>query len=159
MQLYNEIQSELIPYGLLMPIKGLAEKAPEHACRLAATLAFANDPKVREVSAEHYEAAVDLMRHYLSEALRLKYRKEPDDLRRRADDLRHWLKQRQAAGVKRIDARTIQQQAPRNTGCRASVEEALKIAALLVQRGWLRPVALDGESRRSKGRTTWEIRL
>ena len=54
---YNEIQSELVRYGSLMPIKGLAEKAPEHACRLAATLAFASDPKVREIGAEHYNAA------------------------------------------------------------------------------------------------------
>jgi len=99
------------------------------------------------------------MRHYLSEALRLKYRKEPDDLRHRADDLHHWLKQQHAAGVRQIDARTIQQGAPRSTGCRASVDEVLKIAALLVQRAWLRPVALDGKSRRSKGRTTWDIRL
>ena len=46
---YDQIPAELVRYGSLMSIKGLAEKAPEHACRLAATLAFANDPKVIEL--------------------------------------------------------------------------------------------------------------
>ena len=156
--LYNKVQAELVRYGYLSSIKGLAEKTPEHACRLAAVLAFADDPKVTEISIEPYKSAVALMRHYLTEALRLKYRTEPDDLRRRADLLRHWLTQQYAAGIRRIDARTIQQRAPRETGCRASRDEVLKVVALLQQRGWLRPVALDGKSARGKRPTTWEIR-
>jgi hypothetical protein len=158
-RLYNQIQAQLVQYGSLVPIKSLAEKAPEHACRLGATLAFADDVKVTEISVEHYAAAVALVRHYVSEALRLKFRQEPDDLRRRADELLQWLKKIYAEGVNRIDARTMQQNAPRATGCRRSIEEALKVAELLKQRGWLRRVQLDGRAARSKSRTTWDIWL
>jgi hypothetical protein len=156
-RLYDGIQAQLVQYGSLMSIKGLAEKAPEHACRLAATLAFADNPKLTEISAKHYGAAVALVRHYVSEALRLKFRQEPDELRRRADELLHWLKRIYSQGTTRVDARTIQQSAPRGTGCRKSIEEALKVAKLLQQRGWLRPVRLDGRAARSNGRTTWDI--
>jgi hypothetical protein len=157
--LYDQIQAQLVPYGSLILIKGLAEKAPEHACRLAATLAFADDPKITEIRVDHYQAAVALMRHYVSEALRLKHRRELDNLRRRADELWHWLRQLHAAGTTRVDARTIQQSAPRGTGCRTSVDEVLKVVALLQQRGWLRPVALDRKSTRIKGRSTWDIHV
>jgi hypothetical protein len=156
---YDQIPAELVRYGSLMSIKGLAEKAPEHACRLAATLAFANDPKVTEISATHYRAAVALMRHYVSEALRLKHRREPDELRRRADELWHWLRQSHAAGTTQINARTIQQYAPRGAGCRASLDDVLKVATLLQQRGLLRPVALNGKSARIKSRMTWDIHV
>jgi hypothetical protein len=157
---YNEVQSQLVRYGVLLPIKGLAEKAPEHACRLAATMGFADAPDVMEISAEHYRRAIVLMRHYLAEALRLKFRREPDDLRMRADELRHWLQKLHADGVRQIDARTIQQGAPRAVGCRSSVDEVLKLAALLEQRGILRPIVRTYTvPSRGKGRTTWQIRL
>jgi hypothetical protein len=156
-RLYDQIQEQLVQYGSLLSVKGLAEKAPEHACRLAATLAFADDPKVTEISAEHYGAAVALVHHYISEALRLKFRQEPDELRRRADELLNWLKKLYAEGTTRIDARAIQQHAPRSTGCRKSIEETLRVAEFLRQRGWLRPVQLGGRAARSKSRTTWGI--
>jgi len=155
---HDRIQAELGAYGLLMPIKGLAEKAPEHACRLAATLAFADNQNAPEISGDHYVTAVALMDHYLSEALRLRHRKEPDDLRRRADVLLHWLKQRHAAGETQIDARTIQQKAPRSTGCRGSNEELLKVTEVLEKRGWLRRPPHNVKSKQIKGRTTWNIR-
>ena len=154
-RLYDQIQEQLVQYGSLLSVKGLAEKAPEHACRLAATLAFADDPKVTEISAEHYGAAVALVHHYVSEALRLKFRQEPNS--RRADELLNWLKKLYAEGTTSIDARFIQQNAPRGSGCRSSIEDLLKVGQLLQQRGWLRPVQLDGRAARSKSRTSWDI--
>jgi hypothetical protein len=159
MRIYDQTQAQLVRYGSLVPIKGFAEKAPEHACRLAATLAFADNPGVTEISAKHYGAAVALVRHYLSEALRLKFRHEPEELRRRADELLHWLIGRYAEGTSRIDARTIQQSAPRAAGCRRSIEEVLRVAGFLQQRGWLRLVTPEGRAPRSKSRTTWDIRV
>jgi hypothetical protein len=116
--LYNIIQSQLVRYGNLVPIKGLAEKTLEHACRIAATLAFAENPKAEVIGADHYRGAIDLMRHYVCEALRLKFRRTPDETKRRADELFNWLKQLYACGQMQIDARTIQRCAPRPTQCR-----------------------------------------
>jgi hypothetical protein len=106
--LYDIIQSQLVRYGNLVPIKGLAEKTPEHACRIAATLAFAENPKAEVIGADHYRGAINLMRHYVCEALRLKFRRTPDEMKRRADELFNWLKQLHAGGQTQIDARTIQ---------------------------------------------------
>src|SRR5262249_13972829 len=154
--LFNTIQQQLVRYGGLAPIKDLSEKTPEHACRIAATLAFAENPKAEVIGADHYRGAIDLMRHYVCEALRLKFWRTPDEMKRRADELLNWLKQLHAGGQTQIDARTIQRSSPRSAQCRVSVDEVLKVVALLQERGYLRPVELDGSSRRAK---SWEICL
>ncbi len=52
-------------------IRGLANKLPEHAARLAAVLALVEDLQVPAVSGAHLAAGIQLAEHYAGEALRL----------------------------------------------------------------------------------------
>jgi hypothetical protein len=55
----------------LEPVRGLANKLPEHAARLAAILALVDDLGAPEIGANHMRAGIALAEHYATEALRL----------------------------------------------------------------------------------------
>src|SRR5262249_13152133 len=55
----------------LSPIRGLANKAAEHAARIPAVLALVEDMDAVAVEQSYLEAAIHLVQHYLAEALRL----------------------------------------------------------------------------------------
>jgi hypothetical protein len=75
----------------LATIKGLAEKAGEHACRIAATIAFVENPHLRTIGREHYAGAVTLVQHYLHEALCVMSAAGIDPKIARARELLNWL--------------------------------------------------------------------
>ncbi len=52
-------------------IRGLANKLPEHAARLAAVLALVEDLNVPAITGQHLAAGIKLAEHYAGEALRL----------------------------------------------------------------------------------------
>jgi hypothetical protein len=59
----------------LDPVVGLANKAPEHAARLAACLAYFNgdcDTEGLVINAERMAAGITLVEYYLGEALRIR---------------------------------------------------------------------------------------
>jgi hypothetical protein len=68
---YNDIEKEMGGYGKFAAISGLANKAPEHAARIAAVQGYVNNPGAREIGEETFDRAVTLVRYYLDEALRL----------------------------------------------------------------------------------------
>lgn len=68
---YNDIEREVAPGKRLVAVAGLANKAPEHAARLAAVQTFIADPTAQTIGAEAFDRAVALVRYYLNEALRL----------------------------------------------------------------------------------------
>jgi hypothetical protein len=61
----------LAPGGPLEPVRGLANKLPEHATRLAAVLTLLVDPDAAEVSGTAMGSGIVLAQHYAGEALRL----------------------------------------------------------------------------------------
>ena len=65
------IECALAPQGELESIRGLANKLPEHAARLAAVLALVNDIHTSELIAPEMSAGIALAQHYAAEALRL----------------------------------------------------------------------------------------
>jgi hypothetical protein len=67
----DNIEVQIAPDGALAQVKGLANKLPEHAARLAAVLALVADIEVSEISAEHLSAEIVLAEHYAAEALRM----------------------------------------------------------------------------------------
>jgi hypothetical protein len=67
----DNIEGQIGPDGALTPVRGLANKLPEHAARLAAVLALVSDVEVIEVSPEHITGGIALAQHYVSEALRM----------------------------------------------------------------------------------------
>lgn len=67
----NTIERQLADGQALAPIRGFANKMPEHAARLAAVLALVDNLDAGDVSGHHIAAAIELVQHYAAEALRL----------------------------------------------------------------------------------------
>ena len=67
----DSIEAQIRPDGALAPVRGLANKLPEHAARLAAVITLVADVQAGEISAEHMAAGISLAQHYAAEALRL----------------------------------------------------------------------------------------
>jgi hypothetical protein len=57
--------------GEFEPIRGLANKLPEHAARIGAVLALVDDIEAGEVGTNEMKAGFELAEHYAAEALRL----------------------------------------------------------------------------------------
>jgi hypothetical protein len=67
----DNIEAQIKPDGALGPVRGLANKLPEHAARLAAVLTLVANVEAPEISSEHMAAGIALAQHYAAEALRL----------------------------------------------------------------------------------------
>ncbi len=67
----DHIERQIGPGGDMEAIRGLANKLPEHAARLAAVLALVEDLNVPAITGEHLAAGIKLAEHYAGEALRL----------------------------------------------------------------------------------------
>jgi hypothetical protein len=68
---YNHVERRVAAGGELEPVRGLANKLPEHAARLAAVLALVRNIEAGEVSSADMAAGIELAQHYAAEALRL----------------------------------------------------------------------------------------
>jgi hypothetical protein len=68
---YNHIETRVAPGGELEAVRGLANKLPEHAARLAAVLTLVRDFEAKEVASSEMQAGIELAQHYVAEALRL----------------------------------------------------------------------------------------
>ncbi len=67
----DHIERQIGPGGDMEAIRGLANKLPEHAARLAAVLALVEDLNVPAIMGDHLAAGIRLAEHYAGEALRL----------------------------------------------------------------------------------------
>lgn len=70
-QWHDAVEIELKPDGAFDNIAGFAAKLPEHAARLAAVMAYFEDPKITEISARALSAGIKLAKFYVAEALRM----------------------------------------------------------------------------------------
>jgi hypothetical protein len=68
---HDHVETRVGAGGELEPIRGLANKLPEHAARIAAVLAMVSDFDAGEVGSIQMTAGIDLAQHYATEALRL----------------------------------------------------------------------------------------
>ena len=60
----DHVERAITPNGDLEPVRGLANKLPEHAARLAAILALVDDLGAPEIGANHLRAGIALSEHY-----------------------------------------------------------------------------------------------
>jgi hypothetical protein len=67
----DHVEKRIGPEGELASVRGLANKLPEHAARLAAVLALVNDIDTPEIAASELKRGIELAEHYAAEALRL----------------------------------------------------------------------------------------
>jgi Protein of unknown function (DUF3987) len=68
---HDYVELAMTAGGHLDPIKGLGNKLPEHAARLAAVLTVVGDVHAREVAGHEMDAGIALAEYYAGEALRL----------------------------------------------------------------------------------------
>lgn len=91
---HNDVEKKLADGGELAAIKGLANKAPEHAARLAAVLAVFDIPACQSIGLQSMKAGIKLVTHYIQEAQRLFGSGIADLQMVAAEKLLAWLRQR-----------------------------------------------------------------
>ena len=131
----DHIEGNIGPGGPLEPIRGLANKLPEHAARLAGILMLVDDPTAPEIDGAHMAFGIELAEHYGAEALRLFAAGRVGDDLRLAQRLLDWLQ----TGLQEplVSLPDIYQRGPnaiRDAGT------ARRLANLLAEHGWLVPV-------------------
>ena len=87
----NTIESRIGAGKEYEPIRGLANKLPEHAMRMAAVLNYVDNPFIGEIEDDFIHSGIELAEHYAKEALRLygSSRVNPDI--RLAEKLLAWI--------------------------------------------------------------------
>jgi hypothetical protein len=148
----NTVEMAMGPMGAYEPIKGLANKLPEHAARLAAIIAAYEDLGVLELSSAHIQAGISLAEFYAGEALRLFSVGHFDQDLQTAQTLLDWL---QASWHEnRISLPDIYQGGPNAI---RDLHSAMKVVRILEDHGWLKPiegnVRINGKVRKQ----AWEI--
>lgn len=145
------IERQIGPRGKLESVAGLANKAPEHAARLAAVLTLVSDLSANEITEESMANGIILMQHYLSEALRLFQGAKVDRDLQLATMLLDWLR---AHGISQISLPEIYQSGPNPI---RDSRTALRIVGLLENHRWLirlpKNTVVAGERRR----LAWQI--
>jgi Protein of unknown function (DUF3987) len=129
---YNHIEQQVGATGQLEAVRGLANKMPEHAARIAGVLSIVRDIGAGEVAAQEMEAGIELAQHYASEALRLFGASRVSHQIRDAQRLLAWL--HQTWGKPTVSLPDIYQRGPNFL---REAAPARRAAEVLVEHGWL----------------------
>jgi hypothetical protein len=89
-QFYNEIEGRLNSH--YPDIRGFANRAAEHAARLACVIQFCENPKSTCIDEINMQRGIDICRYFLKEALRLTGAKQSDGDLKKAQRLLDWIK-------------------------------------------------------------------
>jgi hypothetical protein len=150
---HDHIESLCADGRELASIRGLAAKGAEHCLRLSGALTTID--QVEQIQLRHIEAAILLVEHYLSEALRLfEAASDAPDLRL-AEKLLRWLTSRCSRNSRYFYPVQIYQQGPRPIRDKATAQRVLGV---LFEHGWIRPVTTAVEIDGSMRRNAWELR-
>jgi len=143
-QFHDYCDKEAASGGELEAARGLANKAPEHAARLAGVLSVMRGGN--ELSTEDIEAGIELATYYLGEAVRIVDAGQIKQPLRDAEKLLNWIKEKQ---IKRVYPALVYQKGPgRRLRTKATALAAIHI---LEDHRWLLPVEaieVDGGIRR-----------
>lgn len=88
----DHVESLLGPGKPLEPVRGFANKLPEHAARIAGILTLVDDPNARVICREALDRAIKIADFYTTEALRLFQAGSCSPELRQAEKLLDWLK-------------------------------------------------------------------
>jgi Protein of unknown function (DUF3987) len=148
---HDHIEKRLARGEELDPIRGLGNKLPEHAARIAAVLTLVRDIEAREIITAEMEAGILLAQHYAAEALRLFGASRVSADLHRAQQLLVWLRGRDKREVSLPD---IYQHGPNAIRDKAT---AMRMVTILVDHGHLsrmpQGTELDGKRRRD----AWQL--
>ena len=146
---YNLIEKQLPDEKPLAPIRGFANKAGEHALRLAGILALYDNLDAGGIDYDHVSAGIALTEHYLHEALRMAEAANDDPRLAAAEKLREWSQQ-----YEYVHSLQIYQLGPYAIRSAAAAKDA---AAILAEHGWLRAVPAGMELDGAHRRNVWEV--
>jgi hypothetical protein len=128
---HNRIESLLGKDGDLAPIKGFANKAPEHVARISGILTLADNIKSSVIDYNHMAAAINLVTYYINEAIRLFGTGANDPQIAVADALLKWLQKRSESIITLVE---IYQYGPNSI---RNAKTARKLMQILVEHGWV----------------------
>jgi hypothetical protein len=148
----DSIECQIAPEGPLYPVKGIANKLPEHAARLAAVLALVSDADIGEVKAEQLAAGIALAQHYVAEALRLFEASHVSDVLRQAQQLLSWLLGSWNEAF--VSLPDIYQRGPNAIRDKTT---AAQLVAILEDHGWLIKQKSGAEIAGQHRRDAWRI--
>jgi hypothetical protein len=148
----NYIEKAIAPDGALETIRGLANKLPEHAARLAGVLRSIEDIDYSEVGVSDLDAGIALAEHYAAEALRLFGTSQvPVDLQL-AQRLLNWLIRVWTENA--ISLPDIYRRGP--SAVRESAT-AQKLVDILSEHGWLERIKQGAVVAGQRRRDAWLI--
>jgi hypothetical protein len=132
---HDYVEERLGAAGDFETVRGLGNKLPEHAARIAAVLALVGDIEASEVAPADMGAGIAVARHYAAEAKRLfGAGRIPTDLRD-AQRLLTWLHTSWSESL--ISLPDIYQRGPNSIRHKKCAERAVKV---LEEHGWLVPI-------------------
>lgn len=132
---HNTIESLTADGKQYSPIRGFANKAPEHACRLAGVLALVDEPSCTIINDDVMKRAIDLTRFYLDESLRLFHSGQTAPELVEAQRLLDWLKAKRKNIISTVE---IYRYGPNSI---RDAAKAKKIMGILFEHGWVTPMA------------------
>jgi hypothetical protein len=129
---YNSVEVELGHSGRYASVRGLGNKAAEHAARLAAVLTLVKDLRAPQIQITEMDAGITLAHFYLEEALRIQETDVVDENIRLAETLLGWLHKRDDGFV------TLRQICHEGPNAIRKGDTALQILAILEMHDWVR---------------------
>jgi Protein of unknown function (DUF3987) len=148
---HDHAEERLGPGGELEPVRGLANKLPEHAARIGAVLALVNDIGAREAGRDEMEAGIALAQHYAAEAMRLFGASRVSADLREAQQLLTWLQTSWQEHL--VSLPDIYRRGPNAI---REAERARRAVTILAEHGWL-VVAAPGDVDGTFRREVWAI--
>lgn len=147
---HDHVETRLGEGGQFAPIRGFANKAAEHAARLAGVLTLVEDLNAPNIPIRHMQSGLELTNHYLTESLRLFNAGATDPDLELAEQVLEWAR-KQGRHVALPTIYTFGPSRIRNK------KEAERIVRALEQHGWFKRVAggmeIDGKHRKD----VWEV--
>jgi hypothetical protein len=155
-EFHDKIEAELSEFGRLSPIKGLGNKAPEHALRLSAVLASFDAPVISNfsrISKGHIQNAIKLTEYYLSEGLRLFNSGATDPVLSEANKLLEWFRAKKKSMVTLPE---IYQCGPNSI---RDVKKARQLMKVLIEHGYALSLVGDAEFEGKIRKEVFELRI
>jgi hypothetical protein len=148
----DHVERAIAPNGALEPIRGFANKLPEHAARVAGILTLVRDIEAGDILAAELEAGIALAEHYAAEALRLFGSSRSNADLRLAQRLLEWL-----LGTWDEPAISLPDIYQRSLNAIGDKGTAAKLVNILEEHGWLVKIPQGAVVAGQRRRDAWQI--
>lgn len=146
---YDHIEGQLGQAGEYESVRGFANKAPEHALRLAGVITLLGDLEAEDVAEDAIRGGIGLADYYLQSLLRVEQLPQVDLEQVQANQILNWMEEKDPQRLREWKTRDIQNAGPgsvRNLGAEAIRNRM----AILVDTGHVEPSG-------SGNKTTWRL--